>query len=94
MPKWILQPHSESEVCFASYYDVTDQVPAEFHGANGTTFRWPATGRIISDFGVRALSRHHAEHPYSVDVMGQPFTVTYQPAESDSGLFGGNSNSS
>jgi len=47
---------------------------------------------FLSDFGVRALSRHHAEHPYSVDVMGQPFTVTYQPAESDSGLFGGNSN--
>jgi len=47
---------------------------------------------FLSEFGVRALSRHHAEHPYSVDVMDQPFTVTYQPAESDSGLFGGNSN--
>jgi hypothetical protein len=47
---------------------------------------------FLSDFGVRALSRHHAQHPYEFHAMGQPFTVTYQPAESDSGLFGGNSN--
>ena len=47
---------------------------------------------FLSDFGVRALSRHHSDNPYTFDAMGQPFTVTYQPAESDSGLFGGNSN--
>jgi hypothetical protein len=47
---------------------------------------------FLSDYGIRALSRHHAERPYVFDVMGEPFTVSYQPAESDSGLFGGNSN--
>jgi hypothetical protein len=47
---------------------------------------------FLSPFGVRALSRHHLEHPFSLEVGGQPFTVSYQPGESDSGLFGGNSN--
>ncbi len=39
-PKWILPAQSENEVCFASYYDVTDQVPEEFRGPDGTTFRY------------------------------------------------------
>ncbi|MDX2167730.1 MAG: DUF4215 domain-containing protein [Deltaproteobacteria bacterium] len=40
MPLWTLPPHSESEVCFASYYDVTDQVPAQFRSADGLRFRY------------------------------------------------------
>lgn len=40
MPRWILPAQNEREVCFASYYDVTDQVPAEFRGPDGTTFRF------------------------------------------------------
>ncbi len=47
---------------------------------------------FLSEFGVRALSRHHEAAPYRFDVMGMPLTVRYQPGESDSGLFGGNSN--
>ena len=47
---------------------------------------------FLSDFGVRALSRVHAEHPYVFRVNGAELTVRYQPGESDSGLFGGNSN--
>jgi hypothetical protein len=47
---------------------------------------------FLSDYGVRALSRHHEQSPYVFDVMGMPLSVRYQPAESDSGLFGGNSN--
>ena len=47
---------------------------------------------FLSPYGVRALSRYHAEHPYSLDVGGTRYTVEYQPAESNSGLFGGNSN--
>jgi len=47
---------------------------------------------FLSDFGVRALSKHHLEHPYRVELGGVVRTVGYQPAESDSGLFGGNSN--
>jgi len=47
---------------------------------------------FLSDYGVRALSRVHDDHPYVFHVNGTTFTVKYQPAESDSGLFGGNSN--
>ncbi len=47
---------------------------------------------FLSDYGVRALSRVHENQPYVFHVNGNAFTVKYQPAESDSGLFGGNSN--
>jgi hypothetical protein len=47
---------------------------------------------FLSEFGVRALSRHHAQEPYTFWAGGMAHTVRYQPGESDSGLFGGNSN--
>ncbi|MBK8004948.1 MAG: glucosidase [Gemmatimonadetes bacterium] len=47
---------------------------------------------FLSPYGIRALSKHHEATPYVFDVMGMPLTVRYQPGESDSGLFGGNSN--
>jgi len=47
---------------------------------------------FLSDFGVRALSRHHQDNPYVFDCLGTSMDVEYQPAESTSGLFGGNSN--
>jgi hypothetical protein len=47
---------------------------------------------FLSPYGVRALSRVHAEHPYVFHVGGQEYRVSYLPAESDSGMFGGNSN--
>lgn len=40
LPPWTLPAHSERETCFASYYDVTDQVPLEYRGPDGTTFRY------------------------------------------------------
>jgi hypothetical protein len=47
---------------------------------------------FLSEFGVRAISRHHLEHPYEFGSNGTRLSVSYQPAESNSGLFGGNSN--
>jgi hypothetical protein len=47
---------------------------------------------FLSDYGVRSLSRFHKDHPYIFDIGGMEFKVTYLPAESDSGMFGGNSN--
>jgi hypothetical protein len=47
---------------------------------------------FLSDYGIRALSRYHAEHPYVFRANGTELSVGYQPAESDTGLFGGNSN--
>lgn len=47
---------------------------------------------FLSPFGIRSLSRYHAEHPYVYMANGNDFRVDYLPAESDSGMFGGNSN--
>ncbi|CAN5582032.1 glucosidase [soil metagenome] len=47
---------------------------------------------FLSDFGVRALSKFHDANPYIFPVNGMNLSVKYQPGESDSGLFGGNSN--
>ena len=47
---------------------------------------------FLSGFGVRALSRAHKEQPYQLVVGGRQYTVDYEPAESGTGLFGGNSN--
>ncbi len=47
---------------------------------------------FLSDFGLRTLSRAHLDKPFSVTLGGQEFSVGYEPAESTSGLFGGNSN--
>jgi hypothetical protein len=47
---------------------------------------------FLSDYGLRSLSRYHAAHPFTSRVDGRTYTVAYEPAESRSGLFGGNSN--
>jgi Glycosyl hydrolase family 63 C-terminal domain len=47
---------------------------------------------FLSDYGIRALSRYHLDHPYEVGVNGHVNRVDYEPAESTTGLFGGNSN--
>jgi hypothetical protein len=47
---------------------------------------------FLSPYGIRALSRYHADHPYVVQAGGQEYRVNYLPAESDTGMFGGNSN--
>jgi hypothetical protein len=47
---------------------------------------------FLSPYGLRSLSRYHAEHPFVMQVGGQEYRVEYLPAESDSGMFGGNSN--
>ena len=47
---------------------------------------------FLSPYGIRALSRYHREHPYILPVNGTQHRVDYEPAESTTGLFGGNSN--
>lgn len=47
---------------------------------------------FLSDYGVRALSKQHRDQPYTFGCGGQTLSVNYQPAEGESGLFGGNSN--
>jgi len=48
--------------------------------------------RMLSPHGIRSLSRRHAAEPFTIDVAGQTFRIGYEPAESQTGLYGGNSN--
>jgi hypothetical protein len=47
---------------------------------------------FLSPYGVRALSRYHLDHPFVFSVQGREYKVQYMPAESDTDMFGGNSN--
>ena len=47
---------------------------------------------FLSPYGIRSLSKFHKDHPYVVHVNGQEYRVDYLPAESNTGMFGGNSN--
>jgi len=47
---------------------------------------------FLSPYGIRSLSRHHRDQPYSLQLAGNEYRIGYEPAESQSGLFGGNSN--
>ncbi len=50
------------------------------------------TEEFLSDYGIRSLSKFHQAHPYSITVRGEEKIVGYEPAESQTGIFGGNSN--
>jgi hypothetical protein len=47
---------------------------------------------FLSPHGIRSLSRYHKDHPYVCPIAGQEGRVAYVPGDSDSGMFGGNSN--
>jgi hypothetical protein len=47
---------------------------------------------FLSDYGIRSLSKTYENSPFSINLGGQTFTVAYEPAESKTGMFGGNSN--
>jgi len=47
---------------------------------------------FLSDYGVRSVSKYHQEHPYVLTARGENRVVNYEPAESQTGMFGGNSN--
>jgi hypothetical protein len=48
--------------------------------------------QFLSDYGIRALSKHHEENPYEVTIGGISYNIRYDPGDSTSDLFGGNSN--
>lgn len=47
---------------------------------------------FLSPYGIRSISRYHADHPYVYRSVHEEYRVAYVPAESDSNMFGGNSN--
>jgi hypothetical protein len=71
-------------------------VEGDLPGAHGFVTRsMPPTSSESSStrpHGIRSLSRFHAENPYVFRVEDQEYRVPYLPAESDTGVFGGNSN--
>jgi len=62
------------------------------HRMKRLLFRMLDEQEFLSDYGVRSLSRYHREHPFVLEAQGQSFHVAYLPCESESGIFGGNSN--
>jgi mannosylglycerate hydrolase MGH1-like protein len=62
------------------------------HRMKRLLFRMLDEQEFLSEFGVRSLSRYHREHPFALEAKGQTFGVAYSPGESESGIFGGNSN--
>ena len=47
---------------------------------------------FLGPYGIRSLSKFHEQHPFVFHVQGQEYRVDYLPAESNTGMFGGNSN--
>jgi hypothetical protein len=47
---------------------------------------------FLGPYGIRSLSRYHQDHPFIFHISGQEYNVSYLPAESNTGMFGGNSN--
>jgi hypothetical protein len=47
---------------------------------------------FLSPFGIRSLSKYHEANPFAVNIGGMDFTISYEPGESETGMFGGNSN--
>ena len=47
---------------------------------------------FLSPYGIRSLSKYHLEHPFRFNLSGHEYSVQYLPAESNTGMFGGNSN--
>jgi hypothetical protein len=62
------------------------------HRMKRVLYRMLDENEFLAPYGVRALSRIYMEQPYELNIEGMTYTVGYLPAESDSGLFGGNSN--
>jgi hypothetical protein len=62
------------------------------HRIKRILYRMLDESEFLSDYGIRSLSKYHEEHPYELKVDGQTLRVKYVPGESDTDLFGGNSN--
>ena len=54
--------------------------------------RFLDSDEFLSDYGIRSLSSYYKENPYSVSIHGEEYTIEYDPADSTSTMFGGNSN--
>ena len=54
--------------------------------------RMLSSDEFLSEFGIRSLSKYHEKHPYAMKINGDTLSIKYTPGESDTRMFGGNSN--
>ena len=94
--KWFLKNHPELHDLVSRWEDPGTASAAcsllRGHRMKRLLARMLDETEFLSPYGVRALSKFHEDNPYRFHWAGQEISVGYQPAESDSGLFGGNSN--
>ncbi|HEU5427948.1 MAG TPA: glucosidase [Actinocrinis sp.] len=79
----ITRPHAAGGIVFSLADDVQ---------ADRILQRLRDTAEFFSPHGLRSLSRYHLDHPFSIELDGYTASVDYEPGESRSGMFGGNSN--
>jgi hypothetical protein len=83
-PQQVLPPHSEREVCFVSYYDVSDQVPAEFRGPGGNTFRYQRADARQDPLSHHAVVDVYVGRAALDDPVWGPFTCAGGPMAGES----------
>ncbi len=95
--EWFLE-HRPDLASLVSYWHVPGSADrrlfalARGHRMKRLLGRMLDPAEFLSDFGVRGLSRYHLDHPYHLEVGGTSYEVGYEPGESSTALFGGNSN--
>jgi hypothetical protein len=62
------------------------------HRMKSVLHRMLNSDEFLSDFGIRSLSKYHEKHPYAMKINGDTLSIKYTPGESDTRMFGGNSN--
>lgn len=95
--KWVLENKPEL-AALVSHWEVKGQDSKHLlsllrgHRLKRLLSRMLNPDEFLSEYGIRALSKEYEKNPYQLNLNGTDYSVKYTPAESDSGLFGGNSN--
>ncbi|WMJ75582.1 glucosidase [Cytophagaceae bacterium ABcell3] len=95
--EWVIENRPDLSRLISSWYEHGKGETRLLSLVNETRLRKVLTRMLdedefLSDFGIRALSKYHKKHPYQFHINGEVLSVSYLPSESDSTLFGGNSN--
>src|SRR5215472_10314085 len=95
--KWFLQYRSDLTANLGAMHVESETCPKLFSVTNRTQLErilkvMLDEDEFLSPHGIRALSAYHRKKPYMVELDGQSHVVDYEPAESETGFFGGNSN--
>ncbi len=94
---WIFEHRPELAALVSHWLDESDEERhllslLRGHRTKCLLARMLDEAEFLSDFGIRSMSKHHERHPYEFEGAGRRFSVGYVPGDSDSRIFGGNSN--